>query len=447
MTTATEDVIVVGAGIVGLTVADVLLARGRSVTVLERTKVGDGTSGRSTGKATALHGARYHQLLADHGVAMARRYADAQAAGLDHIAGNAETASSWFQRSPAITYATTEEGRTQLEAELKALDQAGVEARLDEVAALPFATTGALVLDDQGRLDPRGYLDLLAARVAAHPKGSLREKTPVRAVEVGGHPAVELDSASLQAAHVVLATLLPISERGLTSARTTPHMSHCVALELEGSAPTGMYMSVDEPTRSIRRATVEGMDCLVVGGEGHRLGDTPPADVHARLARWAQDSLPVGDVVDRWSTHDHQPHRGLPMAGRIGPDVPVWFATGFGGWGMTNGTAAALVIAEGVAGTGAAAADWHRVFDPSVRGRREVVAALRANASVAVRFGSDRIRSNGPTCSHLGGRCRWNHLDGSWDCPLHGSRFGPTGEVLVAPATRPVTVPDAPPIS
>jgi hypothetical protein len=251
---------------------------------------------------------------------------------------------------------------------------------------------------------------------------------------------VELDDGRIGAETVILATLLPISERGLTSSRTSPHMSHCVALELEGDAPPGMFISVDAPTRSIRRATVEGMDCLVVGGEGHRVGDTPSGDAHAVLATWAQGNLPVGDVVDRWSTHDHQPHRGRPMAGRIRPGEPLWFATGFGGWGMTNGTAAALVIAEQVAPSAAGTPGWHTVFDPSARSRQELSASLRPNVEVAVRFGADRIRFDGPTCSHLGGRCRWNQLDESWDCPLHGSRFGPSGEVLVAPATRPITV-------
>jgi Rieske Fe-S protein len=40
------------------------------------------------------------------------------------------------------------------------------------------------------------------------------------------------------------------------------------------------------------------------------------------------------------------------------------------------------------------------------------------------------------TCSHLGCQVNWNRAERSWDCPCHGSRFAPDGQVLQGPAVH-----------
>jgi Rieske Fe-S protein len=62
----------------------------------------------------------------------------------------------------------------------------------------------------------------------------------------------------------------------------------------------------------------------------------------------------------------------------------------------------------------------------------------RSGRPVAVSQTDGRVCEVSAVCTHLGGVVRWNDLERSWDCPLHGSRFAADGTVLEGPATEPL---------
>ncbi len=62
-----------------------------------------------------------------------------------------------------------------------------------------------------------------------------------------------------------------------------------------------------------------------------------------------------------------------------------------------------------------------------------------ADHKVAVyRDPSGVVHTLSASCTHMGCTVKWNPSERSWDCPCHGSRFGPTGEVVNGPAAKPL---------
>src|SRR5919205_1460174 len=72
-----DDVVVVGAGITGLTTALLLAQGGASVVVVEAHRVGTGTTGYTTAKVTSLHSLIYASLTKQLGQDKARLYGQA----------------------------------------------------------------------------------------------------------------------------------------------------------------------------------------------------------------------------------------------------------------------------------------------------------------------------------------------------------------------------------
>lgn len=434
------DVVVVGAGITGLTTAGLLARAGKSVLVIEARHVGAGTTGGSTAKVSLLQGTHYSKIARRHPASVLREYADANREGLAWLARFCDEHGVEHQRRPAFTYATTPQGRRSVLAELEALQQAGLEkATLDEDLALPFPTTGAVRLDDQVQLDPMELVDALADDARRH--GAVIAEG-ARVLGVHGHAPsrVVTEAGDARAATVVVATNMPMLDRGAFFARAEPARSYGLAYRTSGRAVDGMYLSADQPTRSLRDAPD---DVLLVGGDGHKVGARTSEREHLDdLRAWTAEHFPGAEETHAWSAQDYLPHHALPYAGPVLPGVgSILVAGGYSKWGLTNGVAASLALAGRVLD---GHQPWASAYAPwGTHELRGLPGSLRLNTEVAIEMTTGwarrlATRDDAPVCTHLGGVLRWNDAEESWDCPLHGSRFGPDGAVLEGPATCPL---------
>ena len=166
---ADADVIVIGAGITGITTALRLQEAGARTLLLEAGRIACGVSGQTTAKVTTQHGLVYAGLADAHGADAARRYAVANERALDWIADRVagHAIDCGWRRQHAYAYVTGAGARGQLEAEAHAACAAGLRATVVDDSPLPYAVAGALRFDDQAELDPRRYLLALAEQLVA----------------------------------------------------------------------------------------------------------------------------------------------------------------------------------------------------------------------------------------------------------------------------------------
>src|SRR5690606_20435911 len=158
------DVCVVGAGITGLTTALLLKQAGRRVTLVEKDRVGAGTSGGTSAHLTSLVDFSYQQLIKSYGVESARRVARSVISAIDLIEElqtglGIECA---FQRIPGYYFTETAVDVDSVQDEFEAAERCGVPVRLLEKAPLPFATASAFIVNDQAKFQPMDYLQGLA---------------------------------------------------------------------------------------------------------------------------------------------------------------------------------------------------------------------------------------------------------------------------------------------
>ncbi|RDI69676.1 FAD-dependent oxidoreductase [Halopelagius longus] len=465
------DVVVVGGGITGLTAATRLSEEGADVAVVESGRIVEGVTGRTTAKLTLQHGLIYDHLRSEFGAEKARRYADANQEAIETVKERVDRydIDCDFDRTAAYTYTESTEKRAKISDEVDAATALDIPAAFVEDTPLPFDVEAAIRVEDQARFHPRKYL-LALAETVEDAGNDIFEGTKATEIKSGDRNRVVTDRGTLTADAVVVATHFPILDHRLFFSRLYPHRSYVVTIRTDDAPTEGMYYRAEEPERTIRTKVAGEDDLLIVGGEGHKTGHGDSKERYRRLERYADEQFEVESMPYRWSTQDYGTPDRIPFVGRAGPGTDgVYVGTGFGGWGMTNGTAAGELLADLALGR---SNPYEGVYDPTRVSKSSAKKAVKENTQVAKEFvegwaegllgsgtvtppaGESRIvRHDGKpyglyrdedgelhavsaVCTHMDCIVKWNAAEKSWDCPCHGSRFEVDGDVIDGPAVE-----------
>ncbi len=478
---AEADVCVVGAGIAGMTTAYLLAKAGRRVIVLDMTSVGGGETGQTTAHLSSALDDYYHVLERVHGAGGARLAFGSHQAAIDQVGeiAAAEGIDCDYLRVDGYWFLAPGQTRELLEAERDAARRAGaLVALVEAVPGVPFDSGPALRFPRQGQFHALKYLSGLADAVQRL-GGRIHTGNLVTEIEGGAPATARGEGFSVRAGAVAVCTNPPAHDRFALHTRQAPYRTFVVAARVPADTMRPVLMwDTREDYHYVRTQPVEGDPSqvwVIVGGEDVKQAhDDDPEAHYAALLDWARPRFGIQSAELRWSGMVMEPGDYLAFIGRdpAGREN-VYVATGDSGHGMTHGTIAGMVIRDLVLGR---PSEWATLYDPSRKtlSRDSVRAFVEENLDVAKQFlklsptfsdadsaddvapGTGAVVQRGlhkvavyrdeqgvvhersALCTHLQCVVRWNSGEQSWDCPCHGSRFAPTGEVLTGPAIYPL---------
>ncbi|MDN7023323.1 FAD-dependent oxidoreductase [Methanoculleus sp. FWC-SCC1] len=467
------DVAIIGGGIAGLTTALLLKEAGRSVAVIEAGRIAAGVTGHTTAKVTSLHRLIYRHLIDRVGEEKARLYGEANQAAIETIDAFVRKygITCDFARRPAYTFARMKQSLDSIHGEVDAAKRLGLPATFVDDLPLPINSPGAVLFDNQAEFHPRKYLLGLAGQIDGD-GSSIFEQTRVVDVKEGNPCTVVTDRGEVTAGDVVLATHFPIIDKpGSYFARMRQERSYILGLRIDEPFPDGMFISAEGAVVSLRSQPTQSGDLVLIGGGNHATGVVGHTEARYRMLEgYARTIYTVRSVEYRWSTQDTMPADRIPYIGLLAEGHEhLYVATGFGKWGMTNGTAAGMILTDLLLGS---PSPWGEVFDParfekrpqpkeeirewlgaaggtveipgdildaalSQLGNGSGIVLQHNEQKVAVyRDTEGRIHSLDPTCMHMACQVSWNDAERSWDCPCHGSRYDALGRVIESPTVN-----------
>jgi hypothetical protein len=478
------DVLVIGAGIAGLSCAYELASLGRRVTVVDRGRFGRGMTARTTAHLSFETDDGFQELIKAHGRQAAQLWRESQAAAVDRIEAicQAEGLACDFARLDGYLVPAKPEDADYLRKELEAAHEAGLsDAAWVDAGAPPGLDTPAVRFPRQARLHPLKYLNGLATALQAQ-GARLHDRTEITQLEETdlGVAAITGDGLRIQARQAIVATNTPFHLRVPVHTKQAPYRTYAIAAAVaKGSVPDILLWDTEEPGyHYVRLQPGDRHDLLIVGGEDHKSGTENDGDARiGRLQAWMRARYPsAGEIRYAWSGQVFEPADNLGFIGRSPEHDEVYLVTGDSGQGITSGVVAGLLLRDLLQG---AENPWARLYSPfrqmhrglgeyvkenveaarhwvELVAKREAPSAnhiepghgalirLHGKPVAAYRDEAGELHLRSAVCTHAGCVVHWNGFEQCWDCPCHGSQFSPDGEVLNGPAAQALRPADEP---
>lgn len=475
------EVVVVGGGIAGLSIAYCLLKAGKKVVVVEDGFIGSGETGRTTAHLVNALDDRYSEIEKLLGEEKCKLAADSHTEAINFIEQvvKTEEIDCDFRRVDGYLFLHPSDEPKTIDKEFISTNKCGIQTeKLQGVPGIPSLTDVCLRFPNQAQFHPMKYLRGLANAIARN-GGTIYTETHVEGITMNG---IRSNEFAVQADHVVVATNSPVNNFVTMHTKQHPYRTYVIGgLIPKDTIRPGLWWDtgnmksewVTDPYHYVRLQPYdETHDLLIAGGEDHKTGQTGKENIeeqdrYVRLESWTRNLFPsMGEIVHHWSGQVLEPVDMMAFIGKNPGDKNIYIATGDSGNGMTHGTIAGMLITDLIFGR---ENRWEELYDPSritlkaagdflkemgnmgaqyldffqgsdvksirdLQPRQGAILNLKGKKVAVYKDETEMIHTFSAICPHMGCVLQWNGDEHSFDCPCHGSRFTCHGAVVNGPA-------------
>ncbi len=344
------DILIIGGGLAGMWTAYLLSKEGKRVTLVEKNRLGRGTTMYTTAFLAQEIDTDLSDLADMFGEKVGKAIWESHAEAIDAIeeTANIEKIDCDFKRLSLFDYAETKEEASYLEEETILAKKLGFNVLFKRKTNFGFPTKGSMEIKNQAVYHPIKFYEGLLN--AATLNGiEIHENTEVGKIKGKGPFIVETTvGKTIRANKVVIATYQPLNNKS-THFKKGMYTSYVFELSIPRNViKEGMYIDQKNPYHYVRVEEGERSDRMIVGGEDHRaeLDSVLKNKSFKALKEYVEKTFPnlPYKLDKKWSGKILEPSDGLALIGEISPGQFV--ASAFSGNGMTFSVIAGKIITD-----------------------------------------------------------------------------------------------------
>lgn len=457
------DVLIVGGGITGVSSAYHLSTGDLSVCLVEKNKLLEGVTSRTTGKLTYLQENIYSKLVNFHGKEKSKLYLDSQKDAIKLVNGIIDSNKIDCNLEKVKSYVFDYKDIESVEDEINLLNEFGVDLKLSDVLPSGENINSSYFVEDTYVFHPLKYLSKLVD-VCVDRNVKFYEDTKIISVdEEDDYYICKTDNNIIKAKYVVIAVHYPY----FLFPFLMPFKSYLEKSYIEAFKVKKNYnfsaINISKPIISTRFYEDEDdiYQIFLTNSHNYCFKNDEEKNFEELF------KIDERDADYTWSNKDIMTNDLLPYIGRLN-ESNILIGTGYNTWGMTNGSLAGKIISDIILDR---KNRYIELFDPHrklnlgsflnfpVALFSSAYSFVKTKVSKNKEWYSDRVsfeKRNGKNvgiyvddegvehivynlCPHMKCSLIFNEIEKTWDCPCHGSRFDIDGKSIEGPSNYDIT--------